>query len=629
MRASNLLAVAAACAAMTCTAVAAQPHNVILFIPDGLRARIVDPTTAPTFARLRDEGVNFANSHSLFPTFTTANASAFATGHKLGDTGDFSNYINVDKPVPSSNNTVTPFLETDPVLRDVKAQYAGNYLNEESIVALAAAANYSTALIGKLGPVAIFDLASMDDPAARIGRKGPRTLIVDDSTGNDGGIELSAQWRAAIDRAGLKLKAPGRADNGKAGDFQNPGTHVANVDQQKYFLSLTLDVVLPEFKKANKPFVLVYWSRDPDGTQHNQGDSFGTLDPGINGPTSKAAIRGADDALAAIESKLKALGLYDTTNIVVSADHGFATISKAGGNSAAAALSYNDVKEHELPLGFLAIDLAIGLQKTDPTVRLFDPDKNSAAVRWASREHPSRGNGVIGSDPANPRLIVAANGGSDLIYLPGSSAQSAATAKLARQVVEILLNQDYVSGIFVDESRFGKIPGTLPTESIAIGGGKAVTPHPAIVVNFKSIATGCSEPTLCTAVIADTPLQQGQGMHGSFSRAETWNFMAARGPDFRAPWVDPLPASNADIGMTVAHLLEVNPHRKGTLTGRVLTESLRVNALKKLPAIETKPLVSGLSANGLKTVLNTQSVDGHTYFDAAGFPGRTVGLKID
>ncbi|HUN97832.1 MAG TPA: alkaline phosphatase family protein, partial [Bradyrhizobium sp.] len=69
------------------------PHNVILFVPDGLRGRIVTPQTAPTMAAIRDKGVNFKNSHSLFPTFTTANASAMATGHLLGDTGDFSNTI--------------------------------------------------------------------------------------------------------------------------------------------------------------------------------------------------------------------------------------------------------------------------------------------------------------------------------------------------------------------------------------------------------------------------------------------------------------------------------------------------------------------------------------------------------
>jgi membrane-anchored protein YejM (alkaline phosphatase superfamily) len=90
---------------------------------------------------------------------------------------------------------------------------------------------------------------------------------------------------------------------------------------------------LPHFKETGKLFVLVFWSRDPDGTQHNQGDSFHSLTPGINGPTSLSAIRNADTALASIEQALKALGLYDTTNIVVAADHGFSTISKASNTS--------------------------------------------------------------------------------------------------------------------------------------------------------------------------------------------------------------------------------------------------------------------------------------------------------
>ena len=71
----------------------ANQHNLILFVPDGLRGKIVSPDTAPAMAELRDKGVNFKNSHSLFPTFTTANASAMSTGHYLGDTGDFSNTI--------------------------------------------------------------------------------------------------------------------------------------------------------------------------------------------------------------------------------------------------------------------------------------------------------------------------------------------------------------------------------------------------------------------------------------------------------------------------------------------------------------------------------------------------------
>ena len=68
------------------------PHNVILFVPDGLRALKVTPETAPAMAEVRDKGVNFKNPHSLFPTFTMANASGMATGHHLGDTGTFSDH---------------------------------------------------------------------------------------------------------------------------------------------------------------------------------------------------------------------------------------------------------------------------------------------------------------------------------------------------------------------------------------------------------------------------------------------------------------------------------------------------------------------------------------------------------
>src|ERR1041384_3511872 len=89
-------------------------------------------------------------------------------------------------------------------------------------------------------------------------------------------------------------------------------------------------------KRREKPFVLVFWSRDPDGTQHNQGDSLGQLVPGINGPTSLAGVKNADDNLARIQSALDRYGLAATTNIFVAADHGFSTISKQSDTSIAA-----------------------------------------------------------------------------------------------------------------------------------------------------------------------------------------------------------------------------------------------------------------------------------------------------
>src|ERR1022692_4242339 len=132
----------------------------------------------------------------------------------------------------------------------------------------------------------------------------------------------------ALTAAGLPLAAPSRGANGDADNDKKAGTTIANVTQQSYFASVAAKVVLPMFKARNKPFVLVFWSRDPDGTQHNQGDSLNALTPGINGASSLSAIKNADDNLAQLRKALDKLGLAVTTDIIVSADHGFSTISK-------------------------------------------------------------------------------------------------------------------------------------------------------------------------------------------------------------------------------------------------------------------------------------------------------------
>ena len=77
----------------------AHPRNILIFVFDGLRAGSVNAEDSPTMFWIRTHGVSFPNSHSLFPTFTTANASAIATGHYLGDTGDYSNQIYIGHPV--------------------------------------------------------------------------------------------------------------------------------------------------------------------------------------------------------------------------------------------------------------------------------------------------------------------------------------------------------------------------------------------------------------------------------------------------------------------------------------------------------------------------------------------------
>jgi arylsulfatase A-like enzyme len=361
-------------------------------------------------------------------------------------------------------------------------------------------------------------------------------------------------------------------------------------------------------KVRNKPFVLVFWSRDPDGTQHNQGDSLLKVTPGINGPTSLAAIKNADDNLAELRQALDELGLAATTDIIVSADHGFSTISKESKTSAAAQAKYADVPAGLLPPGFVAIDLAKAL-----ALPLADPDDKNAPV--AAGTYPKRGNGLIGADAAKPDVVVASNGGSDLVYVPGKN------RALTEKVVAALLSQDYVSGLFVDDE-IGAIPGTLPLSAINLK-GSSVTPRPSVVINFRSYAEGCDKPVMCAINIADTGLQQGQGMHGSFNRADTMNFMAAIGPDFKAGFVNEAPVSNADMGKTMAHILGLKIPFKGALMGRVAEEALPGGAS---PVVENFIERSKPGHDGLATVLVGQRVGANRYFDAAGFPGRTVGM---
>jgi Type I phosphodiesterase / nucleotide pyrophosphatase len=624
-----------------------QPrHNVIVVVADGLRADAVNPTDAPTMWRLRNSGVSFANSHAVFPTFTTPNAAAIATGHFPGDTGDFSNALFTGFPVfsgqpPSftgkSPGTNVPFIEDDQVLGDIDEHFpGGNFLSEEALLAFGRRHGFHTAAVGKLGPTLIQDVTQGNPLNGAFAT--PDTVVIDDRTGTTSGLPLSAAIRAALQNSGLALATPPRTQ--PAGNNVTPGTRDANVAQQQYFVDAITKAVLPTFKADGAPFILVYWSRDPDGSQHNQGDSLNTLVPGINGPTSKAAIKNADNNLKQILDFIQAdPDLAAKTDVFVTADHGFSTISRhdldASGSrftkSYAATQTYRETNGRQevnaafLPPGFVAIDLAhaLGLPLFDPDSQITVSGTNVYAPvdptipqpTATVRQRPASGNGLIGGsggigDPTDAKVVVAANGGSNLIYVNGHD------PALVRRIVGVLAQQDYTGGIFVDDA-YGRVPGALPLSAIHLKGSAAL-PTPAVVLNFRSFPTDPANRLLTMVEIADTGLQQGQGMHGSFSRADTFNFMAAIGPDFKQGFVDHAPVSNADLAVTFADILGFDLSGKGPLSGRVLEEALaRGHAAPPVAHhVRVSPRIPG---SKLRTVLLFQTLDKHVYADEACF----------
>ncbi len=618
-----------------------HPRNIVIFVFDGLRAGSVNSDDAPTMFWIRNHGVSFANSHSPFPTFTTANASAIATGHYLGDTGDYSNQIYIGHPVFLDGNfgrppgSYAPYVENNRVLGDLDAQFNGNYLNEETLLAAARRHGFNTAAVGKMGPAAIQDVSQLNPVNG--GFAIPQTIIIDDGTGTPDGVPLAPEVSSALVNVGLPLITPARVQ--PTGNNTTPGTKDTNYIQQSYFADATTKVILPMFMKSGKPFALLYWSRDPDGTQHFQGDSLNKLIPGINGPTSKAALRNADNNLKQILDYINSdPQLAANTDVFLTADHGFATISKHdidaeghGTTSYAAKSTYKDAQGRQevntgfLPVGFLAIDLAheLGLPLFDPDSqidgpdgqKIFEPVDSTAAQQLPNvRQHPVAGNGLLGgtgriAKQTDAKVVVAANGGSDLIYLPVHDPD------MVKRIVAFLTRQDYVGGIFVNDE-YKNVPGALPSSTVRLI-GSSLTPSPTIAVTFKTFSTDPKQPIMSGVQITDYVLQQGQGMHGSFGRANTSNFMAVIGPDFKKQFVDQAPISNADIAPTFDQILGFDVAANGKLKGRVLREALAGGP--PWVSFHRRTAISEGAANGKTTILMYQQLAKQVYFDQACF----------
>lgn len=585
------LAAAALAFGLAVTPALAQPHNIIIFVADGLRYGSVTPENMPNMYRLKSQGVDFTNSHALFPTVTTVNASAIATGHYIGDTGNFGNMIWTATPMQTAGDAPLAGFENDAALAEMNQKFGGNYLNEDTLMARARAQGFNTAIIGKTGPTRIQDSTASPDSS--------QTLIVDENTGREGGFGLPAWFTRAMKAA---FVGP-----------QSPRTSLPDYEQEVWQMKALTRIVLPRFAQESKPFALLFWSRDPDITQHGATDSIGEYSPGINGITALAAARHADSQLGELLQALKETGLDKTTDVFVTADHGFLTVIHASMTSPSA---HMDPKTPlaELSPGFLAIDIASALH-----MPLVDPTRKFASVDYGNGVMLAGGTGMIG-DANNPQAIVVANGGADLIYLPQKNASA-----LAGQIVRFLTTQDYISGIFVND-RLGKIPGALPMSALNLI-GSAKTPTPSIVVSFRSFIQDCDIPAKlqCAVGINDTGLKTGQGSHGSLSRAETRNFMAAIGPDFKAGYADAAPISNADITPTLAHIAGITLAPKGKLTGRVIGEALIGGAE---PQVSRRTLQSAPAPNGAVTLLNIEQVGQAVYFDAGGFAGKTAGLTL-
>ncbi len=258
--------------------------NLVIVI-DGLRPDSVTVADTPILARMRQEGVNFTNSHSVFPTVTRANAAAIGTGVYPARNGIFGNSLYVRSVDPNrafGNDDHRNLLRLDAVT-------GGRMVMTKSLAEILAERGKTLAVISS-------------------GSTGG-ALLVNPRAPSGTGVLVNGYWEP-----GVRVAFPDAVNQAVLRRF--PAAPRAGGARDSYIAAVTWtqrvlnEYLLPEVK----PDVIIDWITEPDHTQH----AFGA-----GSPESRAVIRGVDREIGNLLGRLRQLNLADKANIIVVSDHGF------------------------------------------------------------------------------------------------------------------------------------------------------------------------------------------------------------------------------------------------------------------------------------------------------------------
>ena len=621
-------------------------RRVIIFVWDGLRADDLTPEIAPNYFALARSGVVFADHHAVYPTFTMMNSASIATGTYPGVHGFYGNVVYA--PSAKGKNakgadidfSAPAFIEDFGVVEAVRDSYHGRLTLVSTMLQAAQAKGLATAAIGKFGAAFIQDYKRggiiFDEDAAmplafakelqRAGYPLPR---------NSGNAYEAGALTLANDNGDPTAPIPiQRLKDGQTG---NPLDRSGALSRRgfAYLTDVFVNYILPN----KKPDLTIFWSKEPDATSHAYGPgTYNSID----------ATRMNDEILGRIVEKLRQLGWEESTDIILTQDHNHSTVSGdvayyplraivdrgvgahdthgysvSGFVRTAELLTRDGLKAYD-GAGCRDIPTLSGIT-ADGTYLYPSKDDEHGNVCGRTKKYTSPSYVVPKPIPAGA-IVVAANAGSDYLFVPDGNIETVKAAVVSLQ------SRLQFGAIFVSD-KYGEIAGTLPMSLIETensGNGRA----PDIIVSFsfdENVAVaGKSGVSYASSV-------NRRGDHGSFSPTDTHISLLAHGPDFKSGLYDTLPTANVDIAPTVARILKFS---MPDVQGRVLDESLRgepgvaeyavlnkthrsstkTGLTMKLPTdLDTRDIDSRLTtyAVELKTKVLTRGDTSYAYFDYA------------
>ena len=599
-----------------------QPQRVIIFVWDGLRPDSVDTTNTPRLAAMAAQGVWFADNHATYPTFTMMNSASFATGNFPGATGFYGNTFWQEGPAGNDSAGATVdfnqpvFTEDYGILLDLQTYYGGKLFLVGTLFQAAQKAGLVTATVGKSGAAFLQDI-------------GEGGFIVDEKFVYP--LELALQLQSAgyalprltpnaytagaitlASTNGDPTGAQGRknfADNSTADPTDQVGTpyHGAN----SYMMGVYLDVILAQ----KKPDLTLIWFRNPDSTEHAYG-------PGT--ANYRDALKSQDHLLGMLQDKLAALELAASTDLIVVSDHGHSSVSgplslfplravkpdPSGVGNTTGDIDPNgysvsgDVRLAHLmtQAGFVAYDgvgctfnpVMSGITADGTPLNPIKVDSDGSICGTVAKRHNTPFYRVpTGPLPAKA-VIIAANGGSEYLYVPDHDTTTVASA------VKFLQSREEIGAIFVASS-YGNLPGTLPLDLVKLE--NSAGRNPDIVASYDYDETATIQGL---QGIEFESAQNNRGMHGSFSPIDVHNTLVAMGPRFKAGAQDTLPSGNVDVAPTVAAILGV---ALAQAAGRSLDEALMGGKAVTDYTVAPSTMAPAMPAAGLSMVLPTNTPD--------------------
>ena len=441
-----------------------ESRHVVIVVWDGMRPDFVSEQNTPALWKLARGGVTFRNHHAVYPSATMVNGTAMVTGVYPGRNGITANHVY--RPDIDPHHAVD--VELSPVVNKGDDLSGGKYISVPTVAELVQRAGGGTVIAATKTVGLLLDRKAGTNPG--------------DGTGSEDDSGTRRAKRSLTLFAGKSLPADILSSiSEKLGPF--PSAHL----QQDIWTTKALTDVL---WKDGLPALSVLWLGEPDLTQHESA-------PGA--PAALAAIKSADENLAAVLAALDQGNARGTTDVFVVSDHGFSTIERS-----------IDLRKILNDAGFTA--------KTEFT-----------------------------DEPKPGDIMLAGNGGCVLFYVTGHD------EKIIRRLVEFLQQSDFAGVIFTKHP----MEGTFSLDQAKIANDRS----PDVVMSFRW-KDQKNQFGVSGMIDADWQRAAGQGTHATLSPFDMHNTLIAAGPDFKHGEVDDLPSGNVDLASTILQILGIKPPKQ-------------------------------------------------------------------